>query len=186
MRNLFLLVLLLTGATAHAYESGQANPVFYGTHDQQFRTVVKSATAGFSDAIQIGDVLSYDVVNNQDGYTVTRVGANTVNDTNLIACISLVAIATGNTSEFRCVSQGYVGVTNWTPNSIAITQNMRLCTNASGQATPCAPCDSKAGANDCKFGTATGNSVITAVQAKGAGGGGGSNTTGLNVYINSR
>lgn len=183
-----ILAVVFTTATAHAYTSGQANPIAYGSYDQEYRTVVKSTTAGVSDAIVVGDILSYDITNNNDGYTVTRVGSNTVNGVNAVACIATQAIATGNIQEFRCISKGYVPAISYVGDGTnAIVANQKVCANSSGQATTCATCDNTTGANSCKYGPgATPNSAITSLSAKGANGSGTPSANGLAVYINTR
>lgn len=182
---LSILTLVLTSGAAHAYTSGQADPFnsVQPTQDKEYRTIAKSQTAGFSDAVAVGDILSYDTANTVDGGTVTRVGENSVVGANRVACVAQNVVATGDISEYRCVNKGYV--TNLSYNaSTAIAIGHKLCSNGAGQAVVCASCDSLASTNDCRFGTATGNSVIISLQVKASGSGSGS--TGLKALILSR
>lgn len=181
-----VIALLCWSAIAFGYNSGTADPVD-GYHDREFRTVVKSTTAGVSDAIGVGDVLSYDTTNNNDGYTVTRVGSNTGLGASKIACIAVQAIATGDTSQHRCISKGYVDFTNWS-STVAFSAGQKLCANTSGQAVTCGgvTLDGQSTGSDSSFGTATANSPITAASAKNAGLSGGGAITGQKVYINAR
>lgn len=181
-----LALVFMTG-TVHAYTSGQADPLSgIRSLDAEYRTVVKSTTAGFSDAILIGDILSYDTNNVQDGYTVTRVGENSVVGAARNACIAVQAIATGDIGEHRCLSKGIAPYASFSAVSKSFVIGQKLCANTSGQAVVCAACDQLQGTNDCQLGTATGNSVITPLVTEGTGQQGIGYTTGVRVLINSK
>lgn len=185
MNKQILLVALLAltfAGKAFGYTSGQASPVD-SAPEREYRVVVKSTTAGFSDAISKGDVLKLDTVNSNDGYTVTRVGENNVATTSLIACIAEKAIATGNDAQVRCISKGYVDFASYDASGgFGIRAGQKLCMNGVGAAVPCAACDNALGfVNSCWLGSATANSPITALEAKASGTG-----SNLKVYINSR
>lgn len=183
---LSLMVAMLFFATnAFGYTSGQSNPPA-GAPELEFRSVKKSETAGFSDAISKGHILTYDIRNTNDGYTVTRVGGNNVASANIIACVAPRAIATGDTAIYRCVSKGYVDFLRYDATT-PIAVGSKICADASGVAVVCAAC-SIAGdgvppgaANNCRFGTATENSPIVALEAKASGTG-----SDLKVLIKSR
>lgn len=173
MNTKFLGLALILGitcfGTAHAYQSGVPDPS-RGEGEREYRVGVKSVTAGYSDAIAVGDVLSLDIVNTNDGYTLTRVGANTNLGSGINACVATKAIATGNTALFRCVSRGYVNVSY--DATTAITAGQKLCANAAGAAVTCAGCvvtGTGSGTNDCRFGTASGNAAIISLEAKASG-----------------
>lgn len=185
MKKQILIVALMAvtfSGKAFGYASGQSNPPG-GSPEREYRVVVKSASAGLSDAVSKGNILKFETAAN-DGYTVTRVGANNVATTSLIACIAEKAIATGNDAGVRCISKGYVDfVTYDASGGYGIRAGQKLCMNAVGNAVACAACDNALGyVNSCWLGTATANSPITALEAKAPG------TTGsdLKVYINSR
>lgn len=166
------LTLLALTVTARAYVSNAPDPT-RGEGETEYRVVKKSETAGFSDAIEVGDVLLYDTVNVSDGYTVTRVGANNAASTNRIACIAMKAIATGDTGLYRCQSKGYTTTLQYDitthPDSLRVGE--KLCASADGDAVPCGQCTTGQGnvMTDCRFGNATENSPITAMEAKGLG-----------------
>lgn len=180
MKNLLIIAAVaLASITANAFTSGQSDPQ-NGSPDADFRTIVKTETAGTSAAIAVGDILTYDTANFQDGYTVTSVGENSVVGAARMLCVATKAIATGNTSETRCQSRGFVQGLKFdaaTPFSLG----SRLCSNAVGAAVACATCDTVGSTNDCKLGTASGNSIIISLQPKGAGTGSGA--TGIKAYI---
>lgn len=170
---------VFTSITAQAYVTGAADPV-NGDGEREYRHVKKSETAGVSDAIAVGDILFFDTINNNDGYTVTRVGANTVASASRIACIATKVIATGNTGLNRCLSKGYFPNTSFTTSS-QIVIGQKVCGNAAGQAVPCAACASDLSpGNDCRLGSATANSPVTAFSVVL-----GTGTT-LDTYINAR
>lgn len=186
MNKQILLVTMLAltvSGNAFGYTSGQSSPVD-GAEEREYRVIVKSATAGFSDAVAKGNLLKLDTINSNDGYTVTRVGANNVATTNLITCIAEKAIATGTDSQVRCISKGYVDfVTYDASGGFGIRAGQKLCMSAAGLAIPCAACDAGTPGfvNDCRLGTATQNSPITSLEAKASGTG-----SDLKVYINAR
>lgn len=183
--TLVALVAAATAPLAHGYVSGQAAPnLDPSVPEREYRVVKKSATAGVSDAISKGDILKYDTVNNNDGYTVTRVGGNNVASAALIACIAETAIATGNAELVRCISKGYVDFTQYdAAGGFGIRAGQKVCQDTDGQAIPCAACDpgTPGFVNDCRLGTATENSPITALEAKASGTG-----ANLKVYINAK
>jgi len=123
-------------------------------------------------------ILTYDLGNVVDGYTVTAVGENSVIGANKIACIAEKVIATGNTSQFRCITKGYVPFLRYDATN-AISVGEKLCANAGGEAVQCAACDTAGGTNDCQFGVATSNSGIISLESKASGTG-----TNLKALIN--
>lgn len=167
------LTLLALTVTARAYVSNAPDPT-RGDGETEYRVVKKSETAGFSDAIEVGDVLLYDTENVSDGYTVTRVGANNAASTNRIACVAMQAIATGDTGLHRCQSKGYTTTLQYdlTTHPDILRVGQKLCASADGDAVPCGGCTVTSDVNaltNCRFGVATENSPITAMEAKGIG-----------------
>ncbi len=179
----FLTVIMLLGLFAvpsYGYQnSGSVRPND-GSFNRQFAHVRKTEDAGESDAIVRGDILSWDA-SVADGYTVTRVGANTAIGSNAMVCIALNPIATGDVRIHRCLVKGFVDeFLSWDATT-AFLQFDRLCANASGQAVKCAACDTGTGANDCIHGNATENSGIISLRAEP-----GASGTNLKAHVNFR
>jgi hypothetical protein len=178
--NLLVLTAFLLAGNAQAYVTGAVNPET-GEGEKEYRVAKKSETAGVSDAVSRGHILSLDSANNNDGYTVTRVGANNVVGAAQNVCVAPAAIATGNTGLVRCVSRGYVDFLRYDATT-AISVGQKLCANASGVAVVCSACVAGSGTGtDCRFGTATSNSIIVSLEAKPSGTG-----TNLKAVILSR
>ena len=168
LKNLVVILALLFTGNAYAYVSGAVDPTT-GEGEKEYRVVKKSETAGVSDAVSKGHILSLDTANNNDGYTVTRVGANNVVGAALNVCVASSNIATGNTALVRCVSRGYVDYLRYDATT-AISVGQKLCANASGVAVACTACATGSGTGtDCRFGTATSNSIIVSLEAKASG-----------------
>jgi len=144
MKKILALVLgsLLASTSAYAYTSSAGKPDA-SSPVQEYRVVKKSAIAGFSDAISKGDVLVYTAAG--DGYSVSRVGADSINGSHLVACIAEAAIATGDDRLHRCVSKGYVNFAAYDASGTAIALGDDLCPSADGQLQSCASADSDAG-----------------------------------------
>lgn len=158
MKALILLAFLaLTSANAFAYSSNVGADPFVDSPDIETKVVKKSTAAGYSDAVGKGDVLSY---SDDDGYTVSRVGANTAAGANLMACVADRAMATSNSAvvaRSTCITKGYVDFLRYDATT-PIVAGTRLCVNATGQAVTCAA-------------DATANSGIIALEAKSSGSG---------------
>lgn len=183
MKKFLLLTLMLLSLDAKAYNTnGGSNPPG-GSPDWETKNVVKSVTSGFSDAISRGDILIYDTVNSNDGYTVTRVANNDVATAARIACIAIKDIATGNTGLVPCLTKGWVDFLKYSLTSGQIISGQKLCSSSTGAAVPCAACvNNGLDTNDCRLGSATANSPITSFQSKNTGTSG----TDLKAYINAR
>lgn len=161
-----LVIGLLLSLGAFAYNSPTGADPKNENHDQEYKAVVKSAVATISDAVSKGHILSYTSV--ADGYTVSRVGENTVLGTNKIACVAGVDIATGDVGYARCVTKGFVDFLRYDATT-AISAGSKLCVNSVGAAVVCAACDNSTGNNSCKHGNATAESGIVALEAKASG-----------------
>lgn len=173
------LVLALTSVNAHAYSSNAGADPINQSPDVESKVVVKSAASGVSSSVSVGHILSYSTA--ADGYTVTRIGENSVRGTNQLACIADRAIATASSGSVRrttCLTKGFVDFLRYDATS-AITAGAKLCSNGEGVAVVCAACDSLGGANDCKFGSATANSGIISLESKASGTG-----TNLKAIVN--
>jgi hypothetical protein len=170
MKTLSLLALLaFASADAFAYSSNTGADPINESPDVEAKVVVKSAASGVSHAVSKGHILSYSAA--ADGYTVTRIGENSVRGTNQIACIADRDIATANSGSVRranCLTKGFVNFLRYDATT-AITAGAKLCSNTTGVAVVCAACDSLGGANDCKFGSATANSGIISLESKASG-----------------
>lgn len=115
MKNFLTLILgLVLSINAFAYSSGTSGDPAQGFRDFETKTVVKSATDGYSAAISKGHALFY-----EDGsgiptglYTVSREYSGTYNTAlatrSAEACIAAKDVATGDTAGFPCVVRGYV------------------------------------------------------------------------------
>lgn len=181
--SILVLGLIFWAGNAFGFVSGAADPA-KSSPDVMYRHYVKSETAGVSDAVSKGDILSLDVANNNDGGTLTRVGANTTVGAAKVACIAANAVATGNVQNNRCVTRGYVDYLSYDASAVAIAIGSKLCSNAVGAAVVCAACtptEDGNGDNDCKFGNATESSGITSLEAKSSGTG-----SDLKVIVNIR
>lgn len=165
----YVVAMLFISVNALAYTSGVADPVS-SDPDLEYKSIAKSSTAGVSDEVLKGHVLTYDTVNNNNGHTITRVGENSSLGAAKVACIADKGIATGVTGLVRCISKGFVDFLRYDA-AVAISVGQHLCPGADGVAVVCAECDIVGGTNDCRFGNATENSVIISLEAKGSGSG---------------
>jgi hypothetical protein len=186
MRNIIALALLLTSlcvsGNAFAYSSNVGADPVNGNHDVEYRVYKKSTTAGFSDAIAVGDLLSFSTQSGEvDGYTMTKVGENTALDTNLIACVALDSVATGDLAYHRCQTKGFVDFLKYDATT-AIVAGQKLCAltgvqysgtaGFEGKAGTCAACQIGADDdNNCRLVSATANSAIISLEAKASGSG---------------
>ncbi len=182
---LTLMTVLFLGAAGNAfgYQEGQANPP--DSPETEYRTVKKSETTNFDDAIAKGDILGLDVDNTNDGYTVTRVGTNSIASASKIVCIASEEIATGNTGLVRCVSKGYISYLKYDASGAAIVKGSKLCANSIGAAVVCTGCTVSAGlpgVYSCANGSASANSPIVSLEIKASGQSG----TDLKALIQSR
>lgn len=170
MKKLIALLMFLA-VPALAYNSGGGDPK-NESHNREYRTFVKSATAGSSLAITKGMVLSYSMAD-ADGYTLTATGGNTVVDAAMQACIAEKAVATGDTRSHRCITKGYVDFAKYDA-STPFRVGDKLCANGTdGTLVKCAACINSASPsdteNDCIHGTASGNSGIITLEQKESG-----------------
>lgn len=134
MKNLLILALVaLFGTNAFAYDSAPSGDPGQGFVDYETKTVVKSETAGYSDAISKGHGLFYENAALTGLYTVSREYSGTYNTalaTRLNeACIAAQDVATGNVGGFRCVTKGYVDYALYSVNTVncPITAGDYLC-----------------------------------------------------------
>lgn len=183
MNKIIALALLITSlcvsGNAFAYSSNVGADPVNDAHDVEYRVYKKSTTAGFSDAIVRGDLLSYSTQSGEvDGYTMTKVGENTALDTNLVACVALDSVATGDLAYHRCQTKGFVDFLKWDATT-AIVAGQKLCplsgigysgtAGFEGRAGTCAACQIGVDAdNNCRLDSATTNSAIISLEAKGA------------------
>lgn len=150
MKTFLTLILGLVFATnALAYVSAPSgDPVNSGFVDVEFKTVVKSTTDGFSDAISKGHALFYETAALTGLYTVSRDYSGTVNTalaTRLNeACIAARDVATGDVGTFPCVTKGYVDYALYSAVATFgnIVQGDYLCISdaatSKGRLVPCA------------------------------------------------
>lgn len=179
-----LIALLLTigfcfSGNAFAYSSNTGADPVNGSPNVETKVYKKSTTAGFSNAIARGDLLSLSTQTNEvDGYTMTRVGENTSNDTNLVSCVALDTVATGDLAYHVCQTKGFVDFLRWDASAAAIVAGQKLCplsgvqysgtAGFEGRAGTCAACTISASAdNNCRLGSATQNSSIISLEAHG-------------------
>lgn len=169
MKKLSLIGIGLVWATSvSAYYSGAINPNNPGEHEVEYKTVVKTTVEGLSQAVVRGDVLSLDTAYHNDGYTVTKVGANTAASANRIACIAYKAIATGNTAS-SCVTRGFVDYLRYDA-TVPIAEGSKLCANSAGRAVVCTGCSETAYLNAvCANSSASANSPIVSLEQKPSG-----------------
>lgn len=110
---LTLIVGLVLSANALAYVSAPSgDPVHSGFVDVETKTVVKSTTDGYSDAISKGHALFYENAALTGLYTVSRDYSGTSNSALASrlneACIATHDVATGDVGAFPCATKGYV------------------------------------------------------------------------------
>lgn len=137
MEKLIVLALaVFLSANAFGYSTPVGSDPIQGTHDQEFKQIVKSTVSGESSSITRGNVLSYAAV--VDGYTVTRIGAAATSVTGqaLVACIAARDVATGNVNYVPCVTKGFVDFLKYDA-TVAIVAGAKLCTNTEGVAVAC-------------------------------------------------
>lgn len=112
--KLFLTLIagLVLSINAMAYSSGVSGDPGQGFVDVETKTVVKSTTDGYSDAVSKGHALFYENAALTGLYTVSRDYSGTYNTalaTRLNeACIASKDVATGDVGGFPCVIRGYV------------------------------------------------------------------------------
>ncbi len=111
---LTLIVGALLSVNAFAYSSAESGDVGQGFRDYETKTVVKSVTALYSDAITKGDVLFYSDASGELAglYTVSKYFGGTPNAAlatrTYEACVAKKDVATGDVGGFPCVVKGYV------------------------------------------------------------------------------
>jgi hypothetical protein len=167
MKHLILALIMgltLSGA-AHAYSSNAGADPVNDSPDIETKAIVKSRVSGESSSVSVGHILTYAAIN--DGYTVTRIGANTPFGTNKIACVADRAIASSDTGYFTCITKGLVNVKY--DATIAITAGMKLCSNAEGVAVSCAGPVNGSATLSPAFGSTTANSGIVALETAASG-----------------
>lgn len=105
-------ILALSTLRAEAYNSAVSGDPGQGFVDVETKVAVKSATAGYSDAISKGHAVFYENAALTGLYTVSRDYSGTYNTalaTRLNeACIASKDVATGDVGGFPCVVRGYV------------------------------------------------------------------------------
>lgn len=137
MKSIFiLLALFIVSLSAHAYVSQQGTDPSLSP-EIETKSVQKSSTALYSDAITSGDPVSYDVGNSPTGaYVVTKNGpishsaadrGLTQKAADLIAGFAQRAVATGDTSLFSVVVRGYVTAAYDADVNGAIATGTSLC-----------------------------------------------------------
>lgn len=174
MRYLLVAVAFLMSGLAFGYSSGPGADPANGSYDIQYKAVVKTTSgsdaSGLSSSISKGHVLTYDLDNNAAGaYVVTRIGENTSLGQAQVACIADKDIATGDAGAYRCVTKGYVDFARYDATT-AFSAGQKLCSNEEGVLVVCAACVNDASSeNDCRYGGATSQSGITALEAKASG-----------------
>lgn len=147
---LTLAVGLVLSVNALAYVSAPSGDPVLGFRDVETKTVVKSETAAYSDAISKGHAVFY-----EDGsgipaglYTVSREFSGTYNTQASVlsaqACIAAKDVATGDVAGFPCVTKGYVDYALYSVASVntPILKGTYLCitdaATAKGRLVPCA------------------------------------------------
>lgn len=109
---LTLTLGLALSVNAFAYSSGVSGDPVQGFRDVETKTVIKSETAGYSDAISKGNALFYEKAAIAGLYTVSMDYDGTYNSQAAVsahnACIATKDVATGDVAGFPCVTKGYV------------------------------------------------------------------------------
>ena len=161
--SLVALFALVIGSTnAIGYNSPAGSDPKELNHDREFKQVMKTVfgadSTGLKAAISRGHVLTYVVGEDgsHDGYTVSRIGANTPAGQRVVACIADDSIATGDVGYHKCVTKGFVDFAKWDATA-PIAAGTRVCANAEGVLV------------DCTVLAATANVGIISLEAKAAG-----------------
>lgn len=166
---LTLLMGLTLSGMAHAYSSNVGADPVNESPDVETKAIKKAVTDGVdgeASSISVGHILSY--ASALDGYTVTRIGANTPFGVNKVACIADRAIATSDKGYFTCITKGFVSVKY--DATTAITAGMKLCPNGEGVAVVCAGTSTDPSSDlSLAKGSATANSGIIALETKASG-----------------
>ena len=149
MKSFSLLLVLgafLSAPLAHAYQ-GNVPDSKNGQGDVETKLFVKSAAAGFSDAVVAGNVLAYGIQTGEnDGYTMTHIVGTTLAGQKEVACVALDSVATGDTSYHLCQTKGFVGYqspvfstefASWSEVTTNIVAGIPACVTALGQITGC-------------------------------------------------
>lgn len=129
-----------------------------GYGDYETKAIVKSATAGKSEALERGLIVAYS--SEADGYTVTRAVTRTVPGLRQLTCMTMNSVATGDTGYHRCITKGFVRV-KYDATSYPIVVGVHACVNARGVVTGC----------DNANGEATVNTGIIPLESRSAGSG---------------
>ena len=130
---LTLALSLLLSVDALAYSSGVSGDPGQGFVDYETKTVVKSETAAYSDAVSKGHALFYENAALTGLYTVSREYSGTYNTALASrlnhACIATKDVATGDVGGFPCVVRGYVDYALYSVDSVnaPITAGDYLC-----------------------------------------------------------
>ncbi len=163
---LTLLVGMSLSGLAEAYSSNVGADPVNASPDIETKAVKKSVEAGQSASVSVGHILSYSSAN--DGYSVTRIGANTPIGTNRNACVADRAIATGNTGYVTCITKGLVNVKY--DATVAIVAGMKLCSDTEGVGVVCAGSSTDPSSPlSLTKGQATANSGIIALESAASG-----------------
>lgn len=139
--SLIFALVALTAPLAHAYNSQSGVDPRNNTsgrrgNEIETKSVLKSATASASEALVPGIVVSYDTTA-QDGYTVTRAVPQTLAGQNMLACVVLDTVATGDVSYHDCAVKGYTYV-RYDATTYKIDAGIPVCVDAGGKVRGCA------------------------------------------------
>lgn len=129
MKILALLVALALPLNALAYVSNQGTDPGVGGYEQEYKSVTKSTTASYSDAITKGHAVFYDENDYTGLYKVSRYNSQTqfgAASAKYHACITTRDVATGDTSLFPCVTRGYVEYVQFIAGDSASGNNVKI------------------------------------------------------------
>lgn len=108
--NILMLALLaLSGTKSFAYVEQAGDPQ-NAQYESEYKTMVKSVVASYSDAISKGHALYLSETELTTGAAVaSRYYSGTANTDNIYqSCIAKRDVATGDVANFPCVTRGYV------------------------------------------------------------------------------
>lgn len=164
-KYIILLLAVVLPVLAYGYSS-QVGLDPSTSSEIEYKSVFKSNTAGWSDAVTSGDLLTY--TTDLDGYTVTRVGSAlgvyAQKQGGAIACVADRAIASGSATAVPCVTKGGKVTVNYSVTAPAwINAGENLCANNAGQAINCGVAASNSGVVSLETVNAAGTGTIKAV-----------------------
>ncbi len=142
-KNFLILGLALLAAPnlAHAYSSPAAvDPInsISGFRGQEIETksIVKSQTAGSSEALIAGLVVGYDATA-KDGYTVTRAVPQTEVGQDTLACVTIESYASADSGYRPCITKGFALVRYDGSSDHPIIAGKHACVDAGGTVRGC-------------------------------------------------